>query len=111
VAQEPQALPAEPHAETVCALAATHVPPLQQPVGQEVASHTHAPAALHDWLVAQALHAAPPTPQVALADVWQAPLLSQHPLGQDVASQTQLPCAPHSWFAPQAVQAPPFAPQ
>ena len=47
VAQGPHALPAAPHAETVWAAVATHVPPLQQPVGQEVASQTHAPDALH----------------------------------------------------------------
>lgn len=57
------------------------------------------------------MHAAPPTPHVALADVWQTPVLSQQPFGQEVASQTQLPWLPHSWFVPQAAQAAPFAPQ
>jgi hypothetical protein len=75
----------------VCAVADRQVPPLQQPLGQEVASQTQAPPALHSWPLAQPLHAAPPTPQVVALLVWQAPFLSQQPLGQEVASQMQAP--------------------
>jgi hypothetical protein len=44
----------------------THVLPLQQPPGQELASHTHAPLPLHSWPGAQEPHAAPPVPQELL---------------------------------------------
>jgi hypothetical protein len=84
-AQAVQAAPAFPHFEAVCAVVATQVLPLQQPLGQVVALHgvVHAPA-LQDWPDVQALHAAPPFPH--WATVWEDcatqvfPL--QQPLGQ-----------------------------
>lgn len=41
--------------------------PLQQPLGHEVASHTHLPVVvLHSWPPAHAPHDAPPVPQDAV---------------------------------------------
>jgi hypothetical protein len=39
--------PPVPHSELDCDPYATHVVPLQQPLGHEAASHTHVPLALH----------------------------------------------------------------
>ena len=64
--------------------------PLQQPDGHDEALHVHAPA-LQVCPVTQPLHAVPPVPHVALAEVWHFPELSQHPDGQDVPSQTHCP--------------------
>jgi hypothetical protein len=64
--------------------------PLQQPLGQELALHAHAPALEQAWPVPHALQAAPPLPQVEFAEVRHWPLLSQQPFGHEVASQTQL---------------------
>jgi hypothetical protein len=43
--------------------------------------------------LAQTAQAAPPVPQVAAAEVWHWPLLSQQPFGHDAASQTHTPAA------------------
>jgi len=72
---------------------------------------TQAPELLHACPLVQPLHAAPPTPQVLVPEVWHLPLLSQQPLGQEVASQMHIPWALQDWFAPQGAQTPPFAPQ
>jgi hypothetical protein len=94
-----QPSPVDPHPKQACAPVphcaaegASHVLPLQQPFGQEVASHVHAPAT-HSWPGdAHAAHATPPVPQVWFPDVWQTPLLSQQPFGHVVAlHETQLP--------------------
>jgi len=48
---------------------ASHVPvgpPLQHPLGHELASHTQLPVALHSWPAGHALHAAPPVPHEVL---------------------------------------------
>jgi len=87
----------------------TQVVPLQQPV-QDVVLQAHCPL-LQAWPVAQAMQAAPPVPQVAEAEVWHWPLLSQQPFGHDAASQTHLPCALHSWWVAHAAHEPPLAPQ
>lgn len=104
-----------PHAPqlllSVWKLWATQELPLQQPLGHDVALQTQAPELLHCWPVVHPLHAAPPTPHVAVPDVWHMPLLSQQPFGQEVASQMHIPWALHRWFAPQGAQTPPFAPQ
>jgi hypothetical protein len=42
-AQTPQLAPCVPHDELVCEAYGTHVLPLQQPVGHDVASHAQAP--------------------------------------------------------------------
>ena len=62
--------------------------PLQHPLGHEVASHAHEPALEQVWPVPHALHAAPPLPHVAFAEVLHWPVLSQQPLGHEVASHT-----------------------
>jgi hypothetical protein len=67
LAQPPQVAPPVPHEELFCAEYASHVPPaVQQPFGQEAASQTHRPAALHAWPLAQPLQVAPPVPQDVL---------------------------------------------
>jgi len=62
--QEEQVRPALPH--VLATLPGSHVPPLQHPVGHDVASHVHCPAT-QCW----------PAPHAALAPQRQ-PLLSQH---------------------------------
>jgi hypothetical protein len=52
------------------------------------------PSALHSWPWAHATHAAPFKPQDPFADVWHAPVESQHPVAQP-ASPAQL----HAWFS------------
>ncbi len=88
----------------------TQVVPLQQPPEQEVVLQTHCPL-VHAWPVAQPLQAAPPVPQVAVAEVWHCPFESQQPFGQEAASHTQVPWVLHSWWVAQAVHEPPLAPQ
>lgn len=68
----------------------THVFPLQQPFGHDVASHVQAPAVEQLCPDAQLLQATPPLPQVVFDSVLHWPLLSQQPLGHEVASHTQL---------------------
>jgi hypothetical protein len=87
----------------------TQVAPLQQPE-QEVVLQAHCPL-VQAWPLAQATQAAPPVPQVAAAEVWHCPLLSQQPLGHEAASHTHLPWALHSWWVAQAAHEPPLAPQ
>ncbi len=69
--------------------------PLQQPLGHEVASHTHWPVVLlHSWPEPQAAHAAPPVPQEALvSDAYasHAPVEVQQPFGQVFASHEHVP--------------------
>jgi hypothetical protein len=61
--QAAQAAPATPHSLFVCDAYATHVVPLQQPFGHELALQTHWPVlVLHVSPVPHALHAAPPAP-------------------------------------------------
>jgi hypothetical protein len=104
----PQVAPIAAHALTESAVQV--VPPAQQPVGQEVASHTqpepeqrwpmgHAIAAPQRQSPAapqlsarasQATQVEPALPQVLSPRAWQT-LAAQHPLGHEVASHTQLP--------------------
>jgi hypothetical protein len=63
VPHEPHAAPAVPQVEVPWEAYGTQMLPLQQPPGQELASHTHVPLPLHAWPVAQEPHAAPPVPQ------------------------------------------------
>jgi hypothetical protein len=66
-AQAAHALPPEPHSAADCEEDGTHVLPLQQPLGQEVASQTHCPVVLlHSCPVTHDPHAAPPVPQELL---------------------------------------------
>jgi hypothetical protein len=117
------AAPPVPHAAAVWAAPCTHTPALQQPVGQLVASHTHAPPT-HRWPAPQAalvpqrqapavqrspvvpheVHAAPAAPH-AVAPVGVQTLPAQQPLGQLVASHTHAPPM-QRWPVPQAAPVP-----
>jgi hypothetical protein len=121
--QVTQLLPAVPQ---LAALAVTHAPFAQQPVGHDCALHTQAPAtqavpAPHAGPLPQVqvpatasqlslvvalhvVHARPPAPQLATAGVLHAPL-AQQPLGHDVALHAHAP-AEHTVPAPQAAAAP-----
>jgi hypothetical protein len=124
-----QALPpqfwqlAPPLPQLVGLLPGWHEVPLQHPPGQDVTSHTHAPArhlcpAAHGEPVApqrhppgarqrsavmpQLMHAPPPEPQAASDAVWQTPP-AQQPPAHEVASHTQAPptqCWPAAQVAP-----------
>ena len=62
-----QATPPAPHSALDCDDCGTQVLPLQHPVAQDDASHTHCPVAvLHSWPPAHAAHVAPPVPQEAV---------------------------------------------
>lgn len=113
-----QLAPPVPHIAVVLPVSQTL--PLQQPVGQEVALHTHCPRT-HTWPEPQAAplphvhvpvgehvsafaphfwQAAPFVPHAAVdADSHTVPL--QQPVGHDVASQTHLPPT-HAWPAAHA---------
>ena len=71
--------------------------PLQQPVGHEVASHTHSPVALlHSCPDKHPAQVAPPAPHEPFdseAYAWQVPLVPplQQPLGQVLPSHEQTP--------------------
>ena len=120
-AQAAQAAPAAPHREADCAEASTHVVPLQQPKGQELASQTHCPTVLspavlsHSWPDTQGPHAAPPVPHEVLdSDAYRThvpvgpPL--QQPVGHDVESHTHCPTPLHSCPDGHAAHAAPPAP-
>jgi hypothetical protein len=111
--QEAQAAPAAPHSPADCAEYGTHVLPLQQPFGQDVASQTHCPVVvLHSWPVAHAAQLAPAAPHdPPFSDAYGTHVLPlQHPFGHDVASHTQRPPL-HSWPTAHAMQTAPAAPQ
>jgi hypothetical protein len=80
----------------------------QQPLGQELASQTHCPCALHSCWLPQAVQLAPLAPQAVFEDVTQAPS-EQHPV-QLAPPQLQAP-ALQLCPEPQAPQAAPFVPQ
>jgi hypothetical protein len=88
--------------------------PLQQPVGHDVASHTHWPAVLlHSWPELQAPHVAPPVPHELFdsdaygSHVPVAPPLQQ-PFGHVLASHEQRPSVvSQTPFAQVAHAAPP----
>ena len=62
-----QAAPPVPHCVLDCDAADTHVPPLQHPLGQEVASHTHAPVdRSHSCPEPHPMHVTPPVPHAAV---------------------------------------------
>jgi hypothetical protein len=92
------------------------VPPLQQPLGHEVASQTHCPVALHSWPVPQAAQLAPPVPQDdadSEAYASQVPLVPplQQPFGHVRASHAQRPLVVSHRLLAQATQAAPPVPQ
>ena len=60
----PHVAPAVPHEVVDCDPYGSHVPfgpPMQQPIGQDVASQAHTPD-LHSWPCPQLVHFAPPVP-------------------------------------------------
>ena len=92
------------------------MPPLQQPLGHEVASQTHFPVALHSWPDAHAAQLAPPVPQDdgdSEAYASQVPLTPplQHPFGQVLASHAQRPLVVSQRLFAQAAHAAPPVPQ
>lgn len=61
----PQAAPAFPHWVSDWEANGTHMLPLQQPIGQDVASQTHCPLVLHASPATHTWQAAPPAPQTS----------------------------------------------
>ena len=89
------------------------VPPLQQPLGQLLASHAQRPSVVSHTPFEHALHAAPPAPHSDDdCPVYRTHLLPlQQPPGQETESHTHCPVvALHSWPVPQALQAAPPVP-
>jgi hypothetical protein len=89
--------------------------PLQQPLEQEVALHTHWPLlVLQAWPDAQEAQLAPFVPQELYDSAAQAshvPSDLQQPLGHEVASQTHCPVVLlHSWPDGHAAHVAPLAP-
>jgi hypothetical protein len=108
----PHAAPPVPHAIAFCDAYGVQVPftvAVQQPMPQEVASHTHWPEELHSWPLWHATHATPPVPHEACAEVTHWPLESQHPVGHELASHTHEP-ETHSWPVGHILHATPLAP-
>jgi hypothetical protein len=100
-----------PHSFEDCEEYPTQVEPLQQPLGQELALHTHWPLALHAWPDTHAAQLAPPVPQddadcaEYAVHVPPVPPLQQ-PLGQVLVSHEHVPLvvshrplahAAHAW--------------
>jgi len=108
-----QLAPAAPHCVMDCEAYGTHVLPLQQPPGHEVASHTHLPLGVHSWPVAHGPQVAPPVPHEPFdseANASQVPLVppTQQPFGQVFGSHEQRPSVvSHRPFAHAAQAAPP----
>jgi len=88
--------------------------PLQQPFGQELASHTHVPlAALHSWPAPHATQVEAPKPQAEFdSEVEHVPDTppAQHPVAQVWASHEQLPLVVSQRPLAQEPQATPPAP-
>jgi hypothetical protein len=110
--QATQVEPLAPHWAFVAGV--THVPPLQQPLGQEVPSHgggTHAPL-VQTFPPVQAMQVAPLSPHAVLVGGdTQLPLLQQ-PVGQDAAVQVGAVQTPlvQTLTPVQAAQVPPAVP-
>jgi hypothetical protein len=106
------AAPPVPHVELDSEAYATHVFPLQQPFGHEVASQTHCPVlVLHSWPAEHAAHVAPLAPHEvfdSLPSGSHVVLLLQHP-EQDVPLQVHTPLE-HVSPALHAAQAAPAVP-
>jgi hypothetical protein len=67
VPQAAHPAPPVPHEPFDCDEGASHVLPLQQPAGHELALHTHWPVVVsHTWPLPHALHVAPPAPHEPL---------------------------------------------
>ena len=92
------------------------VPPLQQPLGQVVASHEQVPVVASHRLFEQLVHEAPPVPHCApVSEAYGTHVLPlQQPLGHDVELHSQTPPLPpltHSWPEAHAAHWAPLAPQ
>lgn len=81
--------------------------PSQQPPGQEAASQTQLPCAVHSWLAVHVAHAPPFAPQCWAFDPTHSPL-EQHP-EQLMPPQLHAP-AVHVWPVAQVPQTVPFVP-
>jgi hypothetical protein len=109
VAHDAQTPPPVPHAEDSSVV--THVVPLQQPLGHDVGSHTHA-LPLQRCPVAHAMQTPPPVPHAAdVSAVTQLVPPLQQPFGHDVASHAHPPCVLHSCPVVHPTHAPPPRPQ
>jgi hypothetical protein len=87
------------------------VPPLQQPFGQVLLSHAHAPRVVSQSLLRQAVHAFPSLPHCELDSEPSGTQLFplQQPFGQEVGSQTHEPPL-HSWPMAQVAHVAPPVP-
>jgi len=112
--QDAHEAPPEPHNVADSEDNGTHVVPLQQPVGHEVALHTHCPVVLlHCCPEAQDPHVPPPVPhEVFDSDPYgsHVPVDVQQPFGHEVESHTHCPLPLHTWPDAHAEQAAPPAP-
>ncbi len=87
--------PPVPHEPLVSAAKGSQVPlAVQHPSGQEVASQTHLPLALHSCPAAHAPHAAPAAPHEALVSLASGSHVEplQHPV-HDAPPQEHVPAA------------------
>lgn len=101
----PQTAPPVPHSEADCEPCCTQLCPLQQPMGHELALHTHWPVAVsHSWPAAHATQTAPPAPHAAVDSMpagKHAPPAVQQPLGHELGLHTHWP-PPVSHVCPDA---------
>lgn len=111
-----QAAPPVPHWPLVSAAYSTHVLPLQQPSGQDVALQRHCPevaslAVSHIWVEAHATQEAPPVPHSEFDSLAYGTHVStsQQPAHEVAAPQVQAP-PEHSPPVPHAAQAAPPVP-
>ncbi len=112
-----------PHEDALCDAKASHEPvepPLQQPLGQVLMSHSHVPKFGSQRPFVQDAQTWPPVPHwVGDSEEYGThvpPRVAvQQPFGHEVPSQTHCPAsAPivlHSWPVPHAPHAPPPVPQ
>jgi hypothetical protein len=96
VAHELHVTPPVPHCEFVSLPYRTHVLPLQQPLGHELALHSQSPGETHAWFAPHAAQAAPPVPHEGVdceEKVSHAPIAPplQQPPGHVWASQEHVP--------------------
>jgi hypothetical protein len=111
-AHVPHAAPPVPHELADSDAYCWHAPAaVQQPLGHEVESQTHAPVPSHSRPDTHALHAAPALPHdvlLSLEGCSQVPLAVQQP-GHDVPAHVHAPAA-HASPLPHAAQAAPPRP-
>jgi hypothetical protein len=106
-----QLAPPVPHEPFDSDAYGTHVLPLQQPFGQDVASHTQRPAlVLHSWPEVHVVQLAPPTPHMAFVSLESGSHVD--PLQQPAQDDPPHEHTPevHAWPEPHAPHAAPPAP-